>query len=229
MTNFNVKYPTIAKMLHSYLTFTKRRNNIHCRIKNTVQKVFDWKIYSQMNHNDMEQFLIILSDFPFFDSLSEADKMTLFKRFWMPFSLLERIYDSLNNLNSTKFLDGNFIILQNGSIFELDGLNKSSNLAELEKITFNSWKTLLPLMKTLNPHCIEVMYIFCCILWNSSYLDIPLTEAGDEIVRRGRLVIHKEMREFYNYDEIQWERIYALRHILVVTEDCIKEPGKDIV
>uniref|UniRef100_A0AC34F031 NR LBD domain-containing protein n=1 Tax=Panagrolaimus sp. ES5 TaxID=591445 RepID=A0AC34F031_9BILA len=179
-----------------------------------------------MDHTDMEEALAVLAGFPFFAELSEIDKMALFNRFWMPFSLLERIYDTLNTLDSASTMDGDFIVLQNGSVFDLNGLLKASNPTILEKTAFEAWHMLVPLMKKIEPHCLEVMYIFCCILWNTSYLDSPISKDGEEVIRRGRLIIHKEMREFYDYDEIQWERIYALRHVLIQTEKCVEEYKK---
>jgi hypothetical protein len=228
MTDFTNKYPILSKMLNIYLNFTKRRNDRYKRTEktSTVQKIFNWRIYTQMDHHDMEAMLIFLADFLCFTELEESDKTALFKRFWNPFSFFERIYDTLNTLNPPT-LDGNdLIMLQNGSVFDLDGLVAKASRKEatkIEKAVFETWKTLFSIIQKLEPHCIEIMYLFCCFLWNSSYLEKPLTESGEEIIRRGRLVIHREMREFYGYDDSQWDRIYLLRHALLVTEKNVEE------
>uniref|UniRef100_A0AC34FLS2 NR LBD domain-containing protein n=1 Tax=Panagrolaimus sp. ES5 TaxID=591445 RepID=A0AC34FLS2_9BILA len=226
MDAYEKKYPTLAKMLHVYLNFTKLRFDQYKRGEREpeVKNRFNYTDYIRMNHFDAENGMALFNDFPYFSELPESDKSTLFKRFRDPFLLLERMYDTLNTVGTK--LDDRFVMLQNGECYSFATLNYSlmpANMSNVFKIVFLSWETLLPVLRKINPGIIEAVYIFCCILWNTSYLDSPISKDGEEVIRRGRLIIHKEMREFYDYDEIQWERIYALRHVLIQTEKCVEE------
>uniref|UniRef100_A0A914P6H3 NR LBD domain-containing protein n=1 Tax=Panagrolaimus davidi TaxID=227884 RepID=A0A914P6H3_9BILA len=233
METYEKKYPILSKMLKVYLNFTKLRMDRYKTTPErqfTVRNTFNYKEYIDMNHFDATDGLKLFDDFPFLADLQESEKAALIKRFREPFLMFERIYDTLNTVGNA--LDNQYIMLQNGYCFHFNTLNQtqmSPEMSNVFKVVFSAWNTLLPIVRKINPDIMEAVYIFCCILLNSTYLDIPLSEAGDEIVRRGRLVILKEMKEFYNYDDVQWERIYLLRHVMLITEDSVREYKKKVV
>uniref|UniRef100_A0A914PP37 NR LBD domain-containing protein n=1 Tax=Panagrolaimus davidi TaxID=227884 RepID=A0A914PP37_9BILA len=233
MEIYEKKYPVLSKMLKIYLNFTKVRMDRYKTTperKFTVRNTFNYKEYIDMNHYDAHDGLKLFDYFPFLVDLQESEKAALIKRFREPFLMFERIYDTLNTVGNA--LDNQYIMLQNGDCFHLNTLNQSQMSPEMTnvfKVVFSSWNTLLPIVRKINPDIMEAVYIFCCILLNSSYLDIQLSDAGDEIVRRGRLIILKEMKEFYDYDDVQWERIYLLRHVMLITEDSVREYKKKVV
>uniref|UniRef100_A0A914P724 NR LBD domain-containing protein n=1 Tax=Panagrolaimus davidi TaxID=227884 RepID=A0A914P724_9BILA len=233
MEIYEKKYPILSKMLKVYLNFTKLRMDRYKTTSErqfTVRNTFNYKEYIDMNHYDAHDGLKLFDDFPFLVDLQESEKAALIKRFREPFLMFERIYDTLNTVGNA--LGNQYIMLQNGDCYHFNILNQaqmSPEMSNVFKVVFSSWNTLLPIVRKINPDIMEAVYIFCCILLNSSYLDIPLSEAGDEMVRRGRLVILKEMKEFYDYDDVQWERIYLLRHVMLITEDSVREYKKKVV
>uniref|UniRef100_A0AC34GWV5 NR LBD domain-containing protein n=1 Tax=Panagrolaimus sp. ES5 TaxID=591445 RepID=A0AC34GWV5_9BILA len=216
-------------MLRFYSNLTKLRNETYkdSELSVTYQKNFNWKLYSDLNTFEKEKGAEILKDFPYFSDLSDINKSFLLNRFWTPFWFFERICDTLVTFGDTS--NGNYVMLQDKSVYDLDALLKENNFGnrlewkKVEELVFGYWAALLKMMKDLKPDIIEIMYIFCCILWNLSFLNVNLSEDGEELVRRGRLIIHTEMREFYEYDELRWQRIYLLRNILHLTENSVKK------
>uniref|UniRef100_A0A914YQW6 NR LBD domain-containing protein n=1 Tax=Panagrolaimus superbus TaxID=310955 RepID=A0A914YQW6_9BILA len=232
MDVYEKKYPTLANMLQIYLNFTKLRFDQYQRDEREpeVKSTFNYIDYIRMNHFDAENGMALFEKFPYFCELPESDKSALFKRFREPFLLFERIYDTLNIVGSK--LDDKYIMLQNGDCFNFATLNQAfmpREMSNVFKIIFSSWAAFLPVIRKMNLEIIEAVYIFCCLLWNTSYLDSPISKEGEEIIRRGRIIIHKEMREFYDYDEIKWERIYSLRNFLIKTEKFVAEYKKQVV
>uniref|UniRef100_A0A914YWQ3 NR LBD domain-containing protein n=1 Tax=Panagrolaimus superbus TaxID=310955 RepID=A0A914YWQ3_9BILA len=235
MTIYDEKYPILSQMLRFYSNLTKLRNETYkdAEISVTYQKNFNWKLYSDLNIFEKEKAATLLKDFPFFADLSHIDKSFLLNRFWTSFWFFERICDTLVTFGDTS--KGNFVMLQDKSIYDLDALIKENNFGnrkewkKVEEILFGYWKRMLKMMKELKPDILEIMYIFCCILWNLSFLNVNLSEDGEEVVRRGRLIIHTEMREFYDFDDSRWQRIHSLQNILLLTEKSVKEYKKSYV
>uniref|UniRef100_A0A914P8R6 NR LBD domain-containing protein n=1 Tax=Panagrolaimus davidi TaxID=227884 RepID=A0A914P8R6_9BILA len=222
-------------MLKFYSNLTKFRNDKYkdSEISVTFQRNFNWKLYSDLNTFEKDKGAEMLKDFPFISDLTFIDKSFLLQRFWTSFWFFERICDTLITFGDTS--NKNIIMLQDKSIYDLEALIKENNFGnrnewkKVENIIFGYWNTVLPIMKKLKPDVIEIMYIFCCILWNLEYLSVNLTPDDDEIIRRGRLIINREMREFYDYDDEKWNRIYILREIMVLTENSVKEYKQNFV
>lgn len=224
--------PLLTSLLWKNMNLTYTRHHFYKRDETrcTIQQQFDWPSYKQMNHHDSLEAKKIIEDFPYFSELPEPEKVRLFKRFWATYSIIERVIDTLGNLD--KSINGNFIMLQNCQVFDI-GAQLTQDLsiytprcATVHKVIFNTWNQLLPLMKQINPDSLELMFIFCCVLWNIFYLEEPLCKDSEDLVRHGRFVIYMEMRRHYKYDNYRTHRLHALKDVIQIAENAVKEYTK---
>uniref|UniRef100_A0A915D264 Uncharacterized protein n=1 Tax=Ditylenchus dipsaci TaxID=166011 RepID=A0A915D264_9BILA len=196
-------HPILSKIHFGYELLQRRRDQEYgmgrasqtADGRNTriyVEEPMELLELAQNNRRELNFIGEMLSSFNGFSELPSADKIVMFKHFWIHFIVLERTYDSFrvlgNSLNDLRMVFSYGIVVD--AINDSVDLSHVTNLSKDEtgKFVRTWWKQaamqVLPKIKKLEPTEIEIMFCFGYLLF---YL-------GDEVSK-----VSLSTSEFCNY------------------------------
>ena len=217
--SFKQNYSIVGSFLTQYLEYLKRweANRGHSmKLKPSI----DWAEFHVSQKRNIIEISMLIKNFSFFKTLNENDQTTILKHFEIPFVLFERAYYSFNTANNSNFVylfNGDFVDLNN--VKSYNSSNVTSEVKKARKAFISYWKTIMNELRDLDPHVIEAVYIFFSLLWNIQYMEKSLSAEGDAVVRRGRFLLHAEMKKFYGNDRIKCQRLFHLQDICQIIEN----------
>ncbi|KAI1723201.1 ligand-binding domain of nuclear hormone receptor domain-containing protein [Ditylenchus destructor] len=251
VTSLPSTHPILTKMSIGYEGLQRRRDVSFSRARECngftsrifiERQVFDVLQYYKNIRMEIEWVAEMLSTFEGYRTLPNADKVTIFKHYWIHFIVLERCFDTFRVVGpSTTDLR---MVFANGDI--VDVLNcsydvKSVSDMDCKEMTIVSYpwfkrcalEQLLP-VKKLQPTEIEMIFCLGIMLWKlPADVQSQLSESTVLFAEQMADVLFVEMAAYYTTqltsNENQIKRVSELMRLIGVTEKIVLHRKEDII
>ncbi|KAI6172450.1 CBN-NHR-12 protein [Aphelenchoides besseyi] len=249
VTQLPATHPLLMKMLYSYENLQRRRDERFNRARNCDGKwsrvylrkeTFDVHRFYEMTQVEIELIAAMLQSFDGYRELPHADKVEIFKEYWIHFVILERNFDTFRVLGADQ--NDRRIVFANGDI--VDVLNCNYDLSHVTdhpvdevRRMCHPWYRMSALeliapVKKLHPRDEEMMFCLGIMLWQFTDVASKLTPATVMFGERMVTSLHNELAAYYAQvyqPENVVQRVSDLMKLITLTERLIFYRREDIV
>ncbi|KAI1723651.1 ligand-binding domain of nuclear hormone receptor domain-containing protein [Ditylenchus destructor] len=252
VTSLPSTHPILTKMAIGYEGLQRRRDVSFSRARECngftsrifiERQVFDVLQYYKNIRMEIEWVAEMLSTFEGYRTLPNADKVTIFKHYWIHFIVLERCFDTFRVVGPS--MTDLRMVFANGDI--VDVLHCSYDVKSVSDLDCQEMKTivsypwfkrcaleqLLP-VKKLQPTEIEMIFCLGIMLWKlPADVQSQLSESTVLFAEQMADVLFVEMAAYYTTqltsNENQIKRVSELMRLIGVTEKIVLHRKEDII
>ncbi|KAI6234469.1 Nuclear hormone receptor family member nhr-28 [Aphelenchoides fujianensis] len=232
-------FPTLSRMLIAYEELQRIRDAVFSRSADGAGVATGHKNFRGTGSQD--------------ELVRAADKLLLFKEFWIHFTILERAFDTYRVLGTDLtdprlvFSDGSVVDVTVADRVKIDGVadcndaEKASLLNALRPWFRMCSEVISPAVKQLQPTAVEMIFCFGMMLYGCEdhlhplYSDSRTSELSDSTLQFMRYMtstLYNELNEYYRLDypvSNVVERVGELMRFITKTERIVTYRKEDIL